>query len=406
MWRVTLARMRNILTLAVVSAVIAPACGAAPPPPAPRTPQRIADDAPAREALRAGRFDDATALAGQQLALAPRDSEVAAIRAIASYEHAGDDLITALDVRHSWFGIDNALRDDARPALIAFADRLDAIDRDLETVAADPQFSLELCLACWHHDWNHDGKLDDRDDQLFEIENDAHGEPLPPDDPRRRPTFRFDVGDALWARGAVRSTRDVNFCSRIAGPTASMQSATSRRRSTCCRRIASSGRARCCSPGSISPKLRAARISPRPTTIASGSPTRTSTAIRCRFGSFYDWAGVVADLHRLIAGDEGFAMREVGPLISTELAWLAPDAYVDVGRMLDDPTDITLAFDERGDKGKAVVTALRGVLGPQLSRVDEAVAARRSRIRAAIMTQLATGGDTLDKKLRYLMWFN
>src|SRR5439155_5752453 len=68
---------------------------------------------------------------------------------------------------------------------------------------ADPSFTLELCLACWEHDWNRNGHIDDSDRRLFEIEFDGHGGTLPEGDPRRRPTFKFDVGDADWARAMI-----------------------------------------------------------------------------------------------------------------------------------------------------------------------------------------------------------
>src|SRR5258706_15057723 len=62
---------------------------------------------------------------------------------------------------------------------------------------------MELCLACWQHDWNRSGEIDDRDRKLFEIEYDANGGVLDQSDPARRPTFRFDIGDVSWARAMI-----------------------------------------------------------------------------------------------------------------------------------------------------------------------------------------------------------
>ena len=50
-----------------------------------------------------------------------------------------------------------------RAAWVTFLAELEAIDRDLAVAEADPDFALELCLACWEHDWNFNGRIDERD---------------------------------------------------------------------------------------------------------------------------------------------------------------------------------------------------------------------------------------------------
>ena len=43
---------------------------------------------------------------------------------------------------------------------------------DLEK-ASHKNIELELCIACWRYDWNHNGQIDTNDEKLFEIEFDA-----------------------------------------------------------------------------------------------------------------------------------------------------------------------------------------------------------------------------------------
>src|SRR5688572_24040990 len=171
----------------------------------PQGPRGPRDPAPAAvAALQASKFEEAAQQAGATLARDPHSSRAAAVRAIAAYQMAGHELVQSLS------GIlENAARleffDHAggRAAWQGFLTKLDAIDRDLAVAASDPGFSLELCIACWERDWNRSGEIDDRDRKLFELEFDGQGGEIAEGDPRRRPTFRFDVGDAEWARAMI-----------------------------------------------------------------------------------------------------------------------------------------------------------------------------------------------------------
>ncbi len=397
------------MTKSLVIAIALAGCSDAAALPPPRTPERIAADAPALDALRAANFDAAFSLAGQQLAIAPQDSEAAAIRAIAGYQQAAATLYVALDVRASWWIVDKVLRDEAKPALQAFDERLDAIDRDLAVVAADPRFTLELCLACWQSDWNHDGKIDERDRRLFEIERDDKGEALPPNDPRRRPTFKFDVGDALWARAMVsfqRAAAELVLAYRWSDLDKSDHSKTVVIHLLSADKV-KRARALLLAGLDFSDKTRKAYLAetdddrewvPNPHQHSHPVPLDADAKL-------YDtWGGVIGDLRRLVAGDEGISMRELGPLISTELAWLVPDAYIDVGRMLDEPVDIRIETEGHGDKAKEVERVLRGVLGHGY-RESMKPSPLVGRIRS-IAGELARGGDTLDEKLHYLLWVN
>jgi len=126
------------------------------------------------------------------------------ITMIATYVTAGHGLLEELrgiiDKADRLEFFDHA---GGRAAWQGFLTRLEAVDRDLAVVAGDREFSLELCLACWERDWNRNGRIDEADRKLFELEFDGKGGELAEGDPRRRPTFRFDTGDAEWARAMI-----------------------------------------------------------------------------------------------------------------------------------------------------------------------------------------------------------
>src|SRR5262245_34992800 len=173
--------------------------------PTARDPQaRARDSAAAVVALQGSRFEDADREATAALQRDAHNSQAAAVRAITVYQAAGHKLVTGLTQVIEAGDYKKLLdHEQGRAVWREFATALEAVDRDLAIVAEDPKFSLELCLACWEHDWNRNGRIDDRDRKLFEVEYDGKGGRLADDDPRRRPTYRFDVGDADWARAMV-----------------------------------------------------------------------------------------------------------------------------------------------------------------------------------------------------------
>ena len=387
-------------------AIIVAACGSAPPPPAPL---RTAEDAPALDALRGAKFDQAVKLAAEQLAIAPRDAEAAAIRALASYVEEADAMYVALDVRHSWFFIDKALEPDRRPVIEAFIAKLDAIDKDLEVVGADPRFSLELCLACWQSDWNHDGHVDDRDLALFQIENDAAGAALPPDDPRRKPTFRFDVGDAMWGRAMLafqRAAAELLLAYRWSdakvdsGKEPIVIHLIAPERVKRARELVLAGLDQ-------SEASRTAYLAetdddrewvPSPTQRSHPVPLDVDAKL------YATWQGVVDDVRDLVAGKRGISMHQTAALIDPDLARIAPDAYVDLGRMLAEPTDIRIEVNEKANDPASIARVLRGLLGHGYAeQMRPSPLVQRL---AAMRAELERGGDTIEHKLRYLIWIN
>lgn len=392
------------MKLAVV--VLIASCGTAPATP---PPQRPTEDAPALAALRAAKFPQAIELAHAQLVLAPRDAEAAAIHGLASYVQAATNAAEELDVRHAFLFIDNAFTPAGQPAVLALANQLEVIDHDLAVAAEDPGFALELCLACWPYDWNHDGAIDQRDQQLLQIERDAKGELLDDHDPRRMPTFRFDHGDVLWARAMVsfqRATLELLLAYRWSD--ASRGDGNKRQavvhllsadRVKHARELVLAGL-------DFSDASRRAYLAetdddrewvPNPRQHSHPVPLDVDDRL------YETWTGVVGDVRELMAGKRGLGLRELATLISPELTKLAPDAYIDVGRMFSEPTDITLTFED-GEDAAAMTRWLRGVLGHGYA--EHMPASPLVHRLAAMRADLERGGETLEHKLHYLLWIN
>lgn len=383
---------------------------------APRGPRDLAPEAVS--ALQAGRFTDAVREADRTLARDARSSRAAAVRAIAAYRIAGNELFLALAEI-----IEQAERFEAfdhpggRAAWQAFLTKLEAIDRDLAIAAADPDFSLELCLACWEADWNHNNRIDDGDRRLFEIEADGKGGELPAGDPRRRPTFRFDVGDALWARAMIafqraagelvlayrwsaldqllsRDTRDQPLAIRVTEP-----ARVKRARELV---IAGLDHADRCRAAYLAETDDDREWVPSPRQQSHPVPLAVDDAL------YQTWASVIGDVRRMLRSEEALSLRELVSLAEEGAAAFVPDAYIDLGRMLAEPRDIvidTAALRGRDVPSVAVIEQLlRGLLGNgyQTQRKPSPLLGRLR----AMRDQLMRDEDTLDRKLRYLLWLN
>jgi len=394
----------------LVILVMLGACGGSPAPA--RSPeQRTQDSAAAVDALRGTRFSDAERAAASALALDPHNSRAAAVRAIAAYQQAGSELVRELSAVLDEGDVVKALdHERGRAAWRAFLDKLDAIDRDLAVVAGDPQFSLELCLACWEYDWNRNGHIDDRYRKLFEIEVDERGEDLPEGDPRRRPTFRFDVGDADWARAMISFQRA--FVELVlAYKWSEVDKMFSRGKDRLTIHLADAGRVTrarelVLAGLGFADRARTEYLAetdddrewvPSPRQKNHPVPLAVDDAL------YATWAGVTGDVRRLLASEEGISMREVGGAFDPELRRLLPDAYIDFGRMLREPSDIVLETNSK-ETPDDYARALRGLLGhgyatdmkpsPLVKRLER------------MKHDLERGDETLAHKLRYLMWLN
>jgi hypothetical protein len=393
------------MTKLVALLVVATACGGSTLPPPP--PARTAEDAPTLDALRAAKFDEAVRLASGQLKIAPRDSEAAAIRALATYAIDSTQMLAALNLRNSWFPELNALDPKAAPAIDTFLGQLDAIDRDLAIAADDATFSLELCIACWQYDWNQDGKIDERDTGFLELDG------FPVNDPRRRPTFHFDIGDVSWARAMVafqRAAGELILSYRWSDE--NVKGDREDKQPIVIHLIAPErvkrARALILAGLEFSDTSRKQYLAetdddrewvPNPNQKSHPIPLDVDAKL-------YDtWAGVVGDVRNLVVGRQGISLKEVAVAIDPrDLLSITPDAYIDVGRMLSEPTDITIFEGESGKDAASIAKLLHGVLGHGYA--EHMTASPLAHRLMAMKNELAKGGDTLEHKLHYLFWIN
>jgi hypothetical protein len=403
--------VRTIIITGIVAGLVASCSSDAKPL---RTPeQRGTDSAPAVDALRAGNFDDAAKQATAALQLDPKNAQAAAVRAIAGYQVAGETMVHEIGrIMEEADGIEAIDHAAGRKAWQDFVDRLDAVDRDLAVVAADKNFSLELCIACWEHDWNHSGEVDDRDRRMFEIEFDGAGGELPEGDARRRPTFRFDGGDADWARAMLSFQRaavelilaykwselDKLWKGDVERLVIHMNDPARVKRA----------RERILQGVEYADRCREAYLAetdddrewvPNPRQKSHPVPYAVDDEL------YATWGAVTRDVHHLLRSDEGISLKEVAAIADDDLPRMVPDAYIDVGRMLADPQDIVIEL--RGiDDGnpKDVEKVLRGLLGHGFATKmkPSPLVARLNKMKG----QLDRDEDTLDRKLRYLFWLN
>jgi hypothetical protein len=384
-------------------------------PAAPTGPHPAVDTGPALVALRAARFPEARDAAAAALKVDPRSSTAAAVHAIATYQEAGDALITSLTkvLEHAdhlkFFD-----HEDGRAAWRGFLARLEEVDRDLAVVAADPGFALELCPACWEHDWNHNGRIDERDRLVFEIELDGKLDRLPEGDPRRRPTFRFDVGDAEWARAMIdfqRAAVELVLAYRWSELDKFFAWRGDEQRMVL--HLIDAGRARharelLLAALDAADRCRLAYLAetdddrewvPSPRQRSHPMPLDVDADL------YATWAGVTGDVRRLLASEEALPLAPLARVLAgaTPLDQL-PAAQLDLGQLLRDPTDVVLDLGKLGASPAAIDAVLHDLLGHGYVTGKKAspLPGRLHRMRE----DLDHGQDTFERKLRYLFWLN
>jgi hypothetical protein len=192
--------MRAVLACAVtLVALVARATPAEPPAAA-----SDAAEAQVRALLDDGHVEEAATAAAAWLQRAPDEPRAHAFMAItrlcAAARHIASDV--AKKGARERYADEKYLHE----LLKVLDNELARADADLAAAATDPRFVLVLCPGCWHIDWQGDGSYDDR---ALSVEYDAAGKLMAPSDPRRHPTFAFDVGDVHYLRGLVAFARAV-----------------------------------------------------------------------------------------------------------------------------------------------------------------------------------------------------
>jgi len=407
--------------LFLIAVGVLAACGGAPEPAKPvmQSPAAIAAAVPAVTALQASKFDDARQIASKVLQEDARNSRAAAVRALVTYQAAGETLVRELveivDKGETLKAFDH---EGGRTTWRDFLTALEAVDRDLAIAGADPAFSLELCLACWAHDWNRNGQIDDRDRKLFEIEYDAKGEPIDQADPGRRPTFRFDAGDIEWTRAMVSFQRaavemvlayrwtelDKLFKFNLFGSNKDMGPITIK--------LVDPGRVKHARELILAgldhaEKTRLAYLAetdddrewvPSPTQKNHPIPLPMDATI------YATWEGVIGDVRRMLKSEEGVSIKGFVFLFEPGAVKTMPDAYLDLGAMLREPADIVIDLTDSSETPQNVERVLRGVFGNGF-RPDMKASPVLGRL-ARVKADLEKGGETFDQKLRYLLWLN
>jgi hypothetical protein len=312
-----------------------------------------------------------------------------------------------------------------RKALVSAERSLERVESDLAGAGAFPSMTLDLCLACLKIDWNRNGRVDRRDMLLLQIERDENGRRMPKDDPRRRPTFRFDHGDLYWARAFVAFQRTaLNLVLAYKWTEVSnLLRMGMREMSTITIRLHDRGkvvRAR----GLLLHGLKMAGAArkaylaetddhrewlPNPRQKDHPMPLPVDGAL------YETWAGVLGDLTGLLHRKAGLSVAELAQL--GDHKWKnPPQGFVDIGGMFDNPKDIV--FDLRvlkefrwnrrrhgeDEDRKHTERLLRSLLGahyvPQMKPTPLIKRLRRMK------SEVERGSESLARKLRYLLWVN
>ncbi len=416
-------RVCAVLLLSVLA--VSAGCGGVQRSPA----QRATDAASAVAALLRARFSEAIQEASAVLSKDPGNSRAAAVRAIAGYQAAALQLRQDLEkIIGSGATVQALESDDGRAIWQRFSNSLSAIDRDLVVVGRDEVFSLELCVACWEYDWNGNGSIDENDRRLLELEFDGRAGRgvLPIGDPRRRPLYRFDTGDAEWARAMVSFQRAAMELLLAYNWTELVKLLTGKAPSEdrLVISLVEGGRASEAYQLILdglehAEKSRASYLAevdddrewvPNPRQQSYAMPLVVDDAL------YQTWSEVLGDLRDLLASKHGLPMRAIVQLFEddAEELRLIPEAFLDVGALLRNPRDLVIDFaalkginasnDDLAAARGFTEKLLRGLLGngyavrmttsPMLKRLER------------MKGELETGADTFDRKLRYLLWLN
>jgi hypothetical protein len=123
----------------------------------------------------------------------------------------------------------------------------------------------------------------------------------------------------------------------------------------------------------------------------------------------YDtWEKVVGDLRRLVEGEEGLSVTELAQL--GDHVWDDPPrGYIDIGAMLSDPRDVMIDLRpleeiQYLDRREQVEALLHEVFGDYYVRKmkKSPLPGRVARMKR----EVDRGEETIERKLRYLLWLN
>jgi hypothetical protein len=405
---------RSSATFVLLAALVGSACASTSATGARRA---AVDASPAIVLLQASKFDAAGTKASEILATDPQNSQAHVVAAIALYKqtvHQAVLDVMTLTARVSHTGINHAYAHFAMDSALA---GLKAASDHLEAAAADSTFSLDLCLACWEYDWNHNGRIDHEDRELFQIELDSNGDRIPEDDPRRKPTFHFDIGDVHWARAMVSFQRaalnilrawDFRDLDRLMRQD-SLDSLTlrlaDRGRMTEAKQLILAG----LQQAELSRKSYLAETDDNNEWVPNPRQKNHPLPLPVDAQLYETWAGVLADLTRLVQGEEGLSIAELAQL--GDHTWTnPPGGYLNLGRLLEQPGDMVFnkksmeGLDRLRESAAPLEALLHEVFGDKYvqSMPPSKLIGRLTRMKK----EIDRGEESVERKLRYLFWLN
>jgi len=296
------------------------------------------------------------------------------------------------------------------------------VDKYLEYAAKDKNFSMELCLAKWKVDWNRNGEIDERDEAMMQVEYDVNGEMIPKDDKRRTPTFRFDYGDIYWARAMLSFQRAaIDFILAYKYPSLAEfeqffkepdnklifkvkdKKLLLKSRDLILKGLEYADKSRV---EYLAEKDDEREWLPNPKQKSHPLPLPVDAQL------YETWANVLNDLQLLMKGNEGISVKEVAQLGDNQ--WEnPPDGYINIANIFEKPSDIVLDAsklskiirDYSGESNKLLIEAvLKDIFGNAYVKTMKNTGLFKQAKR--IKGELERGGESFERKLRYLIWLN
>jgi hypothetical protein len=252
----------------------------------------------------------------------------------------------------------------------------------------------------------------------LELEVDADGSRLPSGDPRRRPTFRFDLGDIYWARAmvsfqraalAIISAYDYDELDQAIGRACNDLRVTLRLRDEAAIHKARDLIAQGLGHAGAARKAYLAETDDDREWVPNPRQENHPLPLPVDEKLFCTWEAVLTDLGKLLRGEEGLSVEELAQLGDDQ--WEdPPQGFLHIGNMLSRPGDIVLdeekleRTERRGRTKEDVEAALTDVLGDKyVPRMKPSKLVSRL---ARMKGEVERGEESLERKLRYLLWLN
>lgn len=378
--------------------------------------KRIEATRPSADALRTGKIAEALSLSDKAVGQDAGNCYVLLVRAIARYVSAAQKLSTEVAFVGSRASRERGIDlEFLRNAVVRVNGGFALVESDLEKASRCSDVFLDLAPAQWQFDWNGDGRINDRDTVLLEIERDAEGKPLPEDDPRRRPQYRYDVGDVHWARAFVNfQMAALNIAlaydwsiinSFITGGIRNIMEIRIRMLD---KTLITKARKEILTGLDCAEQARLAYLAetdderewiPNPRQKNHPMPLPVDEEL------YKTWEGVLGDVRKLVTGEEGLRLADVAELAQLRFDPM-PRGYLDFGRMFDRPKDIVISLNEllMLEKTNDLEGMLRSVFGEYYcyGKKPSLITSRLRRMK----NEIDRGLEPFGRKLRYLLWLN